>query len=53
MKITRVKAFLTAPDGIGIVVVKVETDQDGLVGYGCATFTQRATLVVKAVTLGR
>ena len=49
MKITRVRAFLTAPDGIGVVVVKVETDQDGLFGLGCATFTQRATLVVKAV----
>ena len=49
MKITRVRAFLTAPDGIGVVVVKVETDQDGLYGLGCATFTQRATLVVKAV----
>jgi mannonate dehydratase len=49
MKITRVRAITTAPDGIGLIVVKVETDQDGLYGLGCATFTQRATLVVGAV----
>jgi len=29
--------------------VKVTTDQDGLYGYGCATFTQRADLVKPAV----
>ncbi len=49
MKITRVRPILTAPDGIGLVVVKVETDQDGLYGLGCATFTQRPTLVARAV----
>ncbi len=49
MKITRVRTILTAPDGIALVVVKVETDQDGLFGLGCATFTQRATVVAKAV----
>ena len=49
MHITRVKAFLTAPDGIALVVVKVETDQPGLYGLGCATFTQRPTLVAAAV----
>ena len=49
MKITKVKAFLTAPDGIALVVVKVETDQPGLYGLGCATFTQRPTLVAQAV----
>ncbi len=49
MKITKVRAILTAPDGIALVIVKVETDQDGLYGVGCATFTQRPTLVAKAV----
>lgn len=49
MKITRVRAVLTAPEGIALVVVKVETDQDGLYGLGCATFTQRPTLVARAV----
>lgn len=49
MKITNVKSILTAPDGITLVVVKVETDQPGLYGLGCATFTQRPTLVAQAV----
>ncbi len=49
MRITRVKSILTAPDGIALVVVKVETDVPGLYGLGCATFTQRATLVARAV----
>lgn len=49
MKITSVKSILTAPDGIALVVVKVETDQPGLYGLGCATFTQRATVVAKAI----
>jgi mannonate dehydratase len=49
VKITKVRSILTAPDGITLVVVKVETDQDGLYGLGCATFTQRPTLVTRAV----
>jgi mannonate dehydratase len=49
MKITRVKATLTTPAGIALVVVKVETDQPGLYGLGCATFTQRCTIVARAV----
>ena len=49
MKITSVKSILTAPEGIALVVVKVETDQPGLYGLGCATFTQRPTLVANAV----
>jgi mannonate dehydratase len=49
VKITKVRSILTAPDGIALVVVKVETDQPGLYGLGCATFTQRATLVARAV----
>ncbi len=47
--IRKVRAILTAPDGIPLVVVKVETDEDGLYGLGCATFTQRPTLVARAV----
>ena len=39
----------TAPQGVRLCVVKVTTDQAGLYGYGCATFTQRADLVVPAV----
>ncbi len=37
------------PNGVRLTVVKITTDQDGLYGYGCATFTQRADLVRPAV----
>ncbi|TWU14095.1 Starvation-sensing protein RspA [Symmachiella macrocystis] len=49
LKITDVKTILTAPAGIRLVVVKVLTDQPGLYGLGCATFTQRARVVQTAV----
>jgi mannonate dehydratase len=49
LKITDVKAILTAPAGIRLVVVKVTTSEPGLYGLGCATFTQRARLVANAV----
>src|SRR5947209_5766115 len=48
-KIKDVNVIATAPAGLRLVVVKITTDQDGLYGYGCATFTQRADLVVPAV----
>jgi mannonate dehydratase len=48
-KIRDVQVIATAPAGLRLVVVKILTDQDGLYGYGCATFTQRAELVVAAV----
>jgi mannonate dehydratase len=48
-KIKDVSVICTAPAGVRLNVVKVQTDQDGLYGYGCATFTQRAELVVDAV----
>src|SRR5215471_20753453 len=44
-----VKAIGVQPGGVRLIVVKITTDQDGLYGYGCATFTQRAELVVAAV----
>ena len=40
---------ITLQMGVRLVVVKITTDQDGLYGYGCATFTQRAELVVPAI----
>lgn len=51
MKLTirDVKVILTAPAGINLVVVKVETSEPGLYGLGCATFTQRALAVKTAV----
>jgi mannonate dehydratase len=49
VKITRVRAILTAPAKIRLVIVKVETSEPGLYGLGCATFTQRARVVETAV----
>ncbi|MGH9402995.1 MAG: twin-arginine translocation signal domain-containing protein, partial [Terriglobia bacterium] len=43
-----IKVITTQPAGARLVVVKIITDQDGLYGYGCATFTQRADLVTPA-----
>src|SRR5579864_4968972 len=48
-RIKDISVVPTAPQGLRLVVVKITTDQDGLYGYGCATFTQRADLVVAAV----
>jgi mannonate dehydratase len=49
LKITDVKAILTAPANIRLVVVKVSTNEPGLYGLGCATFTQRVRPVEVAV----
>jgi mannonate dehydratase len=49
LTITKVRAFLTAPARIRLVVVRVETSEPGLYGLGCATFTQRVKPVVVAV----
>ncbi|MGC4190634.1 MAG: D-galactonate dehydratase family protein [Thermomicrobiales bacterium] len=49
VRIRDVRVILTAPDGIRLVVVKVETTEPGLYGVGCATFTQRPLAVKTAV----
>src|SRR5215468_9892484 len=49
LKITKVKAILTAPARTRLCVVRVETSEPGLYGVGCATFTQRIRTVVTAV----
>ncbi len=41
VKIRKIKVICTAPEGINLVVVKVETDQPGLYGLGCGTFAYR------------
>lgn len=47
--IREVRVFVTAPQGVNLVVVKVETTEPELYGLGCATFTQRAATVVAAI----
>jgi len=49
LKITKVKAIATCPEGTELVIVKVETSEPGLYGIGCATFRQRAHAVVAAI----
>jgi mannonate dehydratase len=49
LKITDVRTILTAPGGIRLVVVKLLTNEPGLYGLGCATFTQRARVVETAI----
>ena len=47
--ITNVRTILTAPAGIRLVVVKIETSEPGLYGLGCATFTQRYAAVATTI----
>jgi mannonate dehydratase len=49
LRIERVRAVVTAPEGWPLVVVKVDTSDDGLSGLGCATFTTRYDAVAAAV----
>ncbi|MBM7568790.1 enolase C-terminal domain-like protein [Paenibacillus sacheonensis] len=49
LTIRDVKVILTAPEGINLVVVKIETSEPGLYGLGCATFTQRYLAVATAI----
>src|SRR5271154_2589328 len=48
-RIKDISVIETEPQGVRLSVVKIQTDQPGLYGYGCATFTQRAELVKPAV----
>ena len=49
LRITGVRAIVTAPEGMPLVVVRVDTSEPGLYGLGCATFTQRYAAVAAAV----
>jgi mannonate dehydratase len=49
LRVSAVRAFVTAPEGLPLVVVRVDTSEPGLYGLGCATFTQRYALVAAAV----
>ncbi|GIF17595.1 mannonate dehydratase [Actinoplanes tereljensis] len=44
--ITGLRAIVTAPEGVNLVVVRVDTSEPGLFGLGCATFHQRFAAVV-------
>jgi len=44
-----VRVIRTAPEGIRLVVVKIETTEPGLYGVGCASFTTRADAVALAI----
>jgi mannonate dehydratase len=48
IRITAVRTFLTAPHGCPHLVVRVETNDPGLYGLGCASDPQR-TLAVRSV----
>ncbi|MBB5867594.1 mannonate dehydratase [Allocatelliglobosispora scoriae] len=49
LRITGVRAIVTAPERVPVIVVRVDTNDPGLYGLGCATFTQRFHAVVAAV----
>ncbi len=49
IQIKTIRCIATAPAGIRLVVVKVDTTEPGLFGLGCATFTQRPLAVMEAV----
>ena len=49
LRVTAVRAIVTAPEGAPLVVVRVDTTEPGLYGLGCATFTQRFAAVAAAV----
>ena len=47
--ITGLRVIVTAPEGVNLVVVRIDTSEPGLYGLGCATFHQRFAAVVAAL----
>jgi len=45
LRITGVRTIVTAPEGVPLIVVRVDTSDAGLYGLGCATFTQRYSAI--------
>ncbi|MEW1891102.1 enolase C-terminal domain-like protein [Streptomyces sp. NPDC085659] len=45
VRVTAVRTFTCAPQGCPYVIVRVETDQPGLYGLGCASDPQRTTAI--------
>ncbi|MCU1478692.1 MAG: Mandelate racemase/muconate lactonizing protein [Subtercola sp.] len=48
LRITNVRTFMTAPQGVPYLIVRIETSEPGLYGLGCASDPQR-TLAVRSV----
>ncbi|MFF5294650.1 enolase C-terminal domain-like protein [Paractinoplanes globisporus] len=48
--ITGVRVIVTAPEGVNLVVVRLDTSTPGLYGLGCATFHQRFAAVVASLS---
>ncbi len=49
LQITNVRVIYTAPQGVNLLTVRIDTNEPGLYGLGCATFTQRHHAVITAI----
>ncbi|MCK2034940.1 starvation-sensing protein RspA [Microbacterium sp. SSW1-49] len=49
VRVTRVSVVTTAPAGAPLILVKVETDQPGLIGWGCASSPQRPLAIINVI----
>lgn len=49
LKITDIQVYLLQPEKARLAIVKVMTNEQGLYGLGCATFTQRIGAVAMCV----
>ncbi len=49
LRIAGLRVIVTAPEGVNLVVVRIDTSEPELYGLGCATFTQRFAAVEATV----